>query len=775
MSIANVGDINGDGIDDFAIGATGVGDTSQGAVYIVFGTTSGFAADVSLSTLNGTNRFQVNGGEYLQDFVGTSVAAAGDVNGDGIDDLIIGASGADPDGGGSGAAYVLFGKNTALDGEFDADIATSSLNGATGFQISGTTTLAGVGVSVGGGGDFNGDGIADLIVGGNQADGYRGAAYVIFGTASGFPGNIDVANLAGTNGFKIAAANAYDAVGTSVANAGDINGDGIDDLIVGARGVDSNGSNAGAAYIVFGKNTAVEGDFAATVTVDSLNGATGFRVAGLEANDRLGVSVDSAGDVNGDGIDDFIVGAYGLTNNGGAFVVFGRDTSVTGNFAASFSAGDLDGTNGFRIDGEAPNDGFGFRVAGMGDVNGDGFDDIGVGAYGQDPNGSGSGAVYIILGRGAFGATVSLATLDGSDGFQISGEAAGDQTRNVAGRGDFNNDGVADILVGAPFHNAGNADTGAAWIIYGISAQTLIGTPGNDDLTGTGVNDSGDGGLGQDILRGEDGDDFLSGGGDNDELYGGADNDILSGDDGADKLFGDAGADQLIGGAGGDLLDGGTGPDDMTGGTGDDTYVVDDVGDTVTELGGEGNDRVRASITYILGAELEHLQLTGSGDINGFGNALANQITGNSEANLLSGLAGNDILNGGGGNDTLIGGLGNDTLTGGAGFDRFVTLQESVFASSNPGLRTIETDTISDYVIGQDTLDLSSIDAISGTSGVNDAFGIVAAFNGTAGQMTVSFAGGITTVLLDVDGDAKADYRLRINGDVTAETGGWTL
>jgi hypothetical protein len=85
QSIANVGDINGDGIDDFAIGATGVGGASQGAVYIVFGSASGYPAAFNLSTLDGTNGFQVNGGEYAQDFVGVSVAGAGDVNNDGHD------------------------------------------------------------------------------------------------------------------------------------------------------------------------------------------------------------------------------------------------------------------------------------------------------------------------------------------------------------------------------------------------------------------------------------------------------------------------------------------------------------------------------------------------------------------------------------------------------------------------------------------------------------------------------------------------------------------
>ncbi|MBX3478947.1 MAG: FG-GAP repeat protein [Caulobacter sp.] len=796
QSVANVGDINGDGIDDFAIGATGVGGASQGAVYIVFGNASGFAANVSLSSLNGTNGFQVNGGEYAQDFVGVSVAGAGDVNGDGIDDLIIGASGADPDGGGSGAAYIVFGKNTAVDGDFAADIATSSLTGTTGFQISGTQGGDSLGYWVAGGGDFNGDGIDDMVVGALQADNYRGAAYVIFGTDSGFVGNLDVATLDGTNGFKLPAVAVYDYAGVSVANAGDINGDGIDDIIVGAQGSDSNGANAGSAYVIFGKDTSVAGDFAASVALSGLDGTNGFRVTGLAVGDQLGISVDGAGDVNGDGIDDFIVGANGLTNNGGAFVVFGKDTSVSGDFAASFSASTLDGTNGFRIDGQVSGDNLGLRVAGLGDVNGDGIDDIGVAASGQDPNGSSSGAAYVIFGRNTFGATVSLGGLDGTNGLKINGEAAGDSLRSVAGGGDFNHDGVADILVGTPFNDAGGNNSGAAWIIYGIETSSFAGTPGDDDLTGTAGNDTADGGAGNDILRGLAGDDVLSGGDLSDQLFGGDNNDILNGDaggdllygedgadtlnggDGGDKLFGGAGADELNGGTGNDrmsgdddidtlngeggndYLDGGTGADIMSGGTENDIYIVNDAGDQTIELANEGYDIVRADLTWTLSDNIEGLQLQGGGDIDGTGNGLANNIQGNSGANRLDGGAGVDTINGNDGDDFIIGGQGNDLLRGGAGADTFVV--------SHAFGGTLETDQIYDFNTAEgDIMDFSGAFA--------DTISVVSSFSKQAGEMTLTFAGGVTIVRLDIDGDGRTDYQVKINGDVTGDTGGWLL
>ena len=145
--------------------------------------------------------------------------------------------------------------------------------------------------------------------------------------------------------------------------------------------------------------------------------------------------------------------------------------------------------------------------------------------------------------------------------------------------------------------------------------------------------------------------------------YGG--NDSLFGDVGNDTLMGGSGSDKLAGDYGDDLLDGGTGTDAMYGGQGNDTYMVDDIGDTVTELFNEGTDIVQSSITYTLGTNLENLTLTGTATINGTGNELANVVTGNDNSNWLYGKNGNDILYAGGGADWLYGGAGNDVLNGG--------------------------------------------------------------------------------------------------------------
>jgi Ca2+-binding RTX toxin-like protein len=152
-------------------------------------------------------------------------------------------------------------------------------------------------------------------------------------------------------------------------------------------------------------------------------------------------------------------------------------------------------------------------------------------------------------------------------------------------------------------------------------------------------------------------------------IVGTAGSDSLFGTSGEDLIWGLEANDSLYGNGGNDFLDGGTGADAMAGGTGDDAYVVDNVGDVVFELGGQGTDEVRSYITYTLPTAVENLVLFGSSAIDGYGNNLNNEIDGNSNVNYLSGGDGNDSLDGQGGADILIGGSGNDTLIGGAGAD----------------------------------------------------------------------------------------------------------
>jgi len=375
FSVGGAGDINGDGLNDLIIGAYG-GDPGEGEDagenYVVFGKNNGFEASLELSHLNGTNGFVLNGINN-SDYSGRSVNSAGDINGDGIDDLIIGANGADPLNN-AGESYVVFGKKTG----FEASLELSHLDGNNGFVINGVAQGDYSGTSVSSAGDVNGDGIDDLIIGAYRTsqDGRSnvGASYVVFGNKKGFDASFELSHLDGSNGFVINGVDADDFAGTSVSSAGDVNGDGIDDLIIGASGADPNGrSNAGESYVVFGRNTGFE----ASLELSALDGNQGLVINGVDADDFSGSSVSSAGDVNGDGLDDLIIGAYnsspdGRISAGQSFVVLNLQTNtnpkITTNSELEFAE---NGTLAINLDTQdnnnAENSGLSYSLSGGAD------------------------------------------------------------------------------------------------------------------------------------------------------------------------------------------------------------------------------------------------------------------------------------------------------------------------------------------------------------------------------------------------------------------------
>jgi Ca2+-binding RTX toxin-like protein len=252
----------------------------------------------------------------------------------------------------------------------------------------------------------------------------------------------------------------------------------------------------------------------------------------------------------------------------------------------------------------------------------------------------------------------------------------------------------------------------------------------------------------------------------------------LTGTAGVDALKGGAGDDFLYGLAGNDQLDGKAGADHMYGGLGDDLYFVDNPNDLVIENPGEGTDTVNATVSYTLPANVEILQLTGTGAINGTGNELANTINGNDADNVLMGMdgndtlrgnagndvldggAGNDYLSGGAGNDTLIGGPGADTMYGGDGADTFVFKSVSDFGTGSA------LDLIGDFSSAQgDKIDLSAIDANTQQAGVQDFTWIgTGAFTGHAGELNYKASGGYLLVSGDLNGDKVADVQFLVYG-----------
>ena len=495
---------------------------------------------IDLSELAVADGFIIQG-DGANDRAGYSVSGAGDVNGDGYADLIVGAPTGDPDfGTDTGEAYVVFGKASN-----PRVVDLTSLGAADGFIIQGDVEDDQAGYSVSGAGDVNGDGFADLLVGTtfadvNTPDGDKvdaGEAYVVFGKQDDFGnlmGNrrvVDLTSLGAADGFIIQGDADFDYAGRNVSGAGDVNGDGYADLIVGARNGDDGDTNAGEAYVVFGKPpdpsdppsnpfgdpiTTGEGESAITRQVIDLTGLApedGFIIQGDRFGDYAGWSVSGAGDVNGDGYADLIVGATrgddGDSNAGETYVVFGKppDPSdplsnrfgnpvTTGEGESAITRQVIDLTelareDGFIIQGDRFGDFAGWSVSGAGDVNGDGYADLIVGARDGDDGGSNAGEAYVVFGKAPdpsdppsnpFGDPVTtgegesavtrqvidLTELAPEDGFIIQGDANFDQAgRSVSGASDVNGDGYADLIVGAPRNDDGGSNAGKAYLIFG--------------------------------------------------------------------------------------------------------------------------------------------------------------------------------------------------------------------------------------------------------------------------------------------------------------------
>ncbi|MFI3119218.1 MAG: FG-GAP-like repeat-containing protein, partial [Methylococcaceae bacterium] len=597
---------------------------------------------LEISTLANTG-FAING-ESQEGLSGVSVASAGDVNGDGLDDLIIGGFNSDSSAGNwASRSYVVFGQTATTAVNLSAITA-----GTGGFVINGTVAHDMGGVSVASAGDINADGLADLIVG-DTVGAYTslnatGHSYVIFGKTDTAAVNLSTI-ATGSGGFVINGQADSDQSGFSVASAGDVNGDGLPDLIIGAIGA---GAWAGKSYVVFGRTTTTDTSAIDLATIAA--GTGGFVINGQATDDWSGISVASAGDVDGDGKADLIVGAFQSDPSSGAdagrsYVVFGKADTAAVNLSAI--AADTP-TGGFVINGQSAGDLSGYSVASAGDVNGDGLADVIVGAFQSDPTSgtTDAGRSYVVFGKASTTA-VNLSTIAGGtgSGFVINGQAANDGSGiSVASAGDFNGDGLADLLIGAntATPSSTRAFAGRTYLVFGKTTPSEVklsdvenGTGGfvvngttKEDYTGLSVAAAGDvnaDGFADLIIGAPQNDEIAPDAGRSYVIFGS--NSSLFGLTGVIPAgitrTGTAASERLIAAAGNDTLIGGGGADVLYGAGGKDLFQLNDENIAKLALGVTNNNLAHVDG----GSDIDTLALSGTGITLNL-TAINNQVTG---------------------------------------------------------------------------------------------------------------------------------------------------
>ena len=465
-SVASLGDLDNDGVEDIAVGADGddTGGGDRGSVYVLFMNSNG--------TVKSNQKIADNTGGFSVTLTdssgfGNSVAAVGDLDNDGVEDIAVGARKDDTGGTDRGAVYVLL-MNTNGTVKSNQKIADNT----GGFNVT-LTDGDRFGASAEGMGDLDGDGVEDLAVGANQDNTggtSRGAVYVLFMNSNGtVKSNQKIAD--NTGGFNVTLTNG-DRFGVSIADVGDLDNDGVKDLVVGANADDSGGTGRGAVYVLF-MNT--DG------TVDhpqKISDTTGE----FSDSDLFGVSTAAIGDLDNDGVEDLAVGAFGDDTGGvgrGAVYVLFMNTDGT----VSSNQKIADNTGGFNVT-LTDSDAFGIKVAGLGDLDNDGVEDLAVGAIFDDTGGTDRGAVYVLFMNTDGTVSSNQKIADNTGGFSVTLVNSDQFGVSVAGLGDLDNDGVEDLAVAASKDDTGGTDRGAIYVLLMNSNGTVKSNQKIADNTG---------------------------------------------------------------------------------------------------------------------------------------------------------------------------------------------------------------------------------------------------------------------------------------------------
>jgi hypothetical protein len=414
-SVSTAGDVNGDGYSDVIVGAPEYdnGELAEGRAFVYHGSAFGLSATAAWTA------------ESDQEWTlfGVSVSTAGDVNGDGYSDVIVGANFYENGELSEGGAFVYHGSASGLS-------ATANWTGEgnqPGAQFGGSVSTAG---------DVNGDGYSDVIVGANfyeNGELSEGGAFVYHGSASGLSATANWTGEANEPGA---------AFGGSVSTAGDVNGDGYSDVIVGADAYDNGETDEGRAYVYHG-------------SASGLSDSPAWTAEGDQESAHFGYSVSTAGDVNADGYSDVIVGAYlydnGNLDEGRAFVYHG-------------SASGLSASAAWTAESHQVNAQFGSSVSTAGDVNGDGYADVIVGAPFYDNGNLNEGRAFMYHG--------SMSGLSATAAWTAESDQSGARFgHSVSTAGDVNGDGYADVIIGAIYYRHGEKYEGRAFVYYGLPSE----------------------------------------------------------------------------------------------------------------------------------------------------------------------------------------------------------------------------------------------------------------------------------------------------------------
>ena len=773
---AIAGGMGADTID----GGTGIDTASYGnstvAVYVNLstGVASGGEAEgdtlISIENLYGSN-------SYDDTLIGD--AGVNFIRGAGGDDTLEGGAGADTLDGGAGIDRASY-AGSASGVWVDIGTGTGSGGDAEGDILSNIEQLEGSAHSD----RLNGDSNGNLLLGGDGDDFLfgRGGADTLDGGAGLDHATYITSSAAVTINLATGTGSGGDASGDVLISIELVQGSAYGDTLIG----DSNANvfNGGKGNDTLngglGADCASYTDSTGPILVDLANGSADD---GYGNTDQL----TSIEDVWGSANNDIIYGDSGVN-------------VVLGNAGNDAIAG---GTGADTIDG-----GIGIDTA----------------SYGNS-----SAAVYVNLSTGvatggeAEGDTlISIENLYGSNSYDdtLIGDAGVNHIRAAGGNDTLEGGAGADTLDGGTGIDRASYAGSASGVIINLATGIVSGGDANgdtlvsiEDVEGTAFDDQLTGNSQDNLLLGGGGNDTLDGGAGADSLSGGLGNDLYivdsagdmvvestgqgtdevrtalaahtladnveiltytgsgtfagTGNSSANTITGGAGTDSLAGGGGNDTLDGGAGADTLVGGTGNDTFLIDNVGDVVSELSGEGTDTVRTGLSsYTLGANVENLAYTGSGPFSGTGNALNNSLGGGSAADLLVGLDGNDTLNGGAGADTLIGGAGNDVYVVDNALDTLVELPGEGTDTVQSSISLTLLDHFENLTLtggGSNTGTGNAVDnVLTGNGAANTLYGL-------DGNDTLNGGGGIDTL---VGGTGNDSYVVDNSGDVITEAAG---